>query len=98
MPNAVLIPLTLAQLYLSQDNIEKAVSSLEAVGSSSFPFFFFSFFLFFIFFFSPYFILIANVGQYPLVVALLVLCYENLGKLDQAFALLDKISEVPSPA
>jgi len=33
VPNAVLIPLTLAQLYLSQDNIEKAVTSLEAVCS-----------------------------------------------------------------
>jgi len=40
----------------------------------------------------------ANVGQYPLVVALLVLCYEKLGKLDQAFALLDKISEVGNSA
>jgi len=38
------------------------------------------------------------VGQYPLVVALLVLCYEKLGKLDQAFALLDKISEVGNSA
>jgi len=62
----ILLPLTLAQLYLIEENLEKAASVLSTIS---------------------------NIEKYSLAVALLVLCYEKLGKLDQAFSLLDKISE-----